>query len=55
VPKIFINLFNSIFSIINTSSSDKSFVPEDIQNLASLREEMRSKFEWNEADKLRQD
>jgi cysteinyl-tRNA synthetase len=52
--KIFINLFNSIFSIINTSSSDKSFVPEDIQNLASLREEMRSKFEWNEADKLRQ-
>ena len=52
--KIFINLFNSIFCVINTSSSDKMFIPKDIQNLASLREEMRSKFEWNEADKLRQ-
>jgi len=52
--KIFINLFNSIFSTINTSILDKTSIPKDIQNLASLREEMRSKSEWNEADKLRQ-
>ncbi|MDG2287754.1 MAG: cysteine--tRNA ligase [Candidatus Marinimicrobia bacterium] len=51
--KIFINLFNSIFSIINTSLSNKDSIPKNIQDLASLREEMRNKSEWNEADKLR--
>ena len=51
--KIFINLFNSIFSIINTSLSNKDSIPKDIQDLASLREEMRNKSDWNEADKLR--
>ena len=52
--KIFINLFNSIFSIINTSLSNKDSIPKNIQDLASLREEMRNKSEWNEADKLRE-
>ena len=51
--KIFINLFNSIFSIINTSLSNKDSIPKNIQDLASLREEMRNKSDWNEADKLR--
>ncbi len=51
--KMFINLFNSIFSIINTSLSNKDSIPKNIQDLASLREEMRNKSEWNEADKLR--
>ena len=51
--KIFINLFNSIFSIIDTSLSNKDSIPKNIQDLASLREEMRNKSEWNEADKLR--
>ena len=52
--KIFINLFNSIFSIINTSLSNKESIPKNIQHLASAREEMRNKSDWNEADKLRQ-
>ena len=52
--KIFINLFNSIFSIINTSLSNKESIPKNIQYLASAREEMRNKSDWNEADKLRQ-
>jgi cysteinyl-tRNA synthetase len=51
--KIFINLFNSIFSIIDTSLSNKDSIPKNIQDLASLREEMRNKSDWNEADKLR--
>ncbi|MAQ72678.1 MAG: cysteine--tRNA ligase [Candidatus Marinimicrobia bacterium] len=51
--KIFINLFNSIFSIINPSLSKKGSIPKNIQDLASLREEMRNKSDWNEADKLR--
>jgi len=52
--KIFINLFNSIFSTINTSLLNKKSIPKNIQDLASLREEMRNKSDWNEADKLRQ-
>ena len=52
--KIFINLFNAIFNTINTSLPDKDDIPENIQNLASLREEMRDKSDWNEADNLRE-
>ena len=52
--KIFINLFNAIFNTINTSLPDKDNIPENIQNLASLREEMRDKSDWNEADNLRE-
>ena len=52
--KIFINLFNAIFSTINTSLSEKDVIPENIQNLAFLREEMRDKSDWNEADNLRE-
>ena len=52
--KIFINLFNSIFSTINTFLLNKKSIPKNIQNLASLRQEMRNKSDWNEADKLRQ-
>ena len=52
--KIFINLFNSIFSIINTSLSNKDSIPKNIQDLAFLREDMRNKSDWSEADKLRE-
>ena len=52
--KIFINLFNTIFNTINTSLPNKDNIPENIQNLASLREEMRDKSDWNEADNLRE-
>ena len=52
--KIFINLFNAIFNTINISSSDKDNIPGNIQNLASLREEMRDNSDWNEADNLRE-
>ena len=52
--KIFINLFNAIFNTINTSLPDRDNIPENIQNLASLREEMRDKSDWNEADNLRE-
>ena len=53
--KIFINLFNTIFNTINTSLPEKNNIPENIKNLASLREEMRDKSDWNEADNIRQE
>ena len=37
-----------------TLSYDRDNIPENIQNLASLREEMRDKSDWNEADNLRE-
>lgn len=47
----FVNSFNYLFQIL----PEKMDVPDDIQQLVSLREEARVKNNWEEADKLRKE
>ena len=53
--KKFILGFNSIFQIIHPSVLIDEEVPEEVQKLAFLREEMRDKKSWEEADRLREE
>ena len=51
----FIEFINSIFQIIHPSVLIDEEVPEEVQKLAFLREEMRDKKNWEEADRLREE
>jgi len=53
--KKFILGFNSIFQIINPSVLVDEKIPEEVQKLVSLREEMRDKKNWEESDRLREE